>query len=188
MYVSTREGGTSAFRSPNPKELHEMQWQIGISRAGRFVKEEQVVPATPPSQEADTSNCNDNAETDESRVNGLGARRPISVLRALKTRRDTLLAEGSLDRRPEKRRRRIWFTNMFGLETAMALHESPDPRPVPLPEGCVTPHPIFARKFCLIADNQPLPPSLSHETMPTADIKARELLADAAVQGLMGPS
>ncbi|KAK1985091.1 hypothetical protein LZ30DRAFT_584873 [Colletotrichum cereale] len=170
MYVSTREGGTSAFRSPKPKELHEMQWQIGTGRAGKLVKKEQVVPAAPPSQEADTSNGNDIADIDGSRADP-----------------DTLCAPDSHERRPENRRR-LWFANIFGLETALSLREPHNPQSVPLPEGCVTPHPIFARKFSLIADNQPLPPSLPHEMMPTADIKARRLLADAAVQGLMGPS
>ncbi|EFQ33451.1 uncharacterized protein GLRG_08730 [Colletotrichum graminicola M1.001] len=170
MYVSTREGGTSVFRSPSPKELHEMQWQIGTGGAGRLVKMEQVVPAAPPSQEADTSNGNDITDIDGSRDSP-----------------DSLCAPNSRERRPENRRR-VWFTNIFGLETVLSLREPPDPKPVPLPEGCVTPHPIFARKFSLVADNQPLPPSLPHDMMPTADIKARRLLADAAVQGLMGPS
>ncbi|KAK2055351.1 hypothetical protein LY76DRAFT_192500 [Colletotrichum caudatum] len=186
MYVSTREGGTSVFRSPNPKELHEMQWQVGTGRAGRLIKKEQVIPTTPPSREADTSNGNDITDIDGSRV-GPGARRSMSMLRALKSRRDSLCAPGSRGCRPENRRR-AWFTNIFGLETVLSLLEPPDPKPVPLPEGCVTPHPIFARKFSLVADSQPLPPSLPHEMMPTADIKARRLLADAAVQGLMGPS
>ncbi|GKT49433.1 uncharacterized protein ColSpa_09614 [Colletotrichum spaethianum] len=187
MYVSTREGGTCAFRTPNPKELHEMEWQIGIGRAGKFVKEEQVVPATPPSQAADASNCNDNTEAERGRVHGPGVRRPTYVFRALKSGRDAMRIQDPRERRPENRRR-VWLTNMFGLETALSLRERPDPKPVPLPEGCVTPHPIFARKFSLIADSQPLPPSLSHEMMPTADTKARKLLADAAVQGVMGPS
>ncbi|OBR03689.1 hypothetical protein CH63R_12816 [Colletotrichum higginsianum IMI 349063] len=186
-YVSTREGGTCSFRSPNPKELHEMQWQIGIGRAGRFVKEEEVVPATPSTQEANMSTWNDNAEADKSQVNGPRERRSLSLLRIVKSRRDTLPAEGSPELQPDNKRRG-WFANIFGFETVLSLREPPDLKPVPLPEGCTTPHSIFARKFSLIADNQPLPPSLSHEMMPTADIKARNLLADAAVQGLMGPA
>ncbi|KAI3536195.1 hypothetical protein CSPX01_10955 [Colletotrichum filicis] len=183
MYVSTREGGTCAFRSPNPKELHEMQWQLGTERAGRFIKEEEVIPATSIHQGTGTRDLNVSPDDDDIPVDRSDLRRSLSLLRALRKRRDTLM---SLDGGgPAPRSKRLsWFTNMFGLETVLSFRESPDPKPVPLPEGCVAPHAIFARKFSLIADNQPLPLSMSHEMMPTADIKARKLLADAAVQGV----
>ncbi|UQC74290.1 uncharacterized protein CLUP02_00938 [Colletotrichum lupini] len=168
---------------PNPKELHEMQWQLGTERAGRFIKEEEVIPATSIHQGTGTRDLNVSPDDDDIPVDRSDLRRSLSLLRALRKRRDTLM---SLDGGgPAPRSKRLsWFTNMFGLETVLSFRESPDPKPVPLPEGCVAPHAIFARKFSLIADNQPLPLSMSHEMMPTADIKARKLLVDAAVQGV----
>lgn len=187
MYVSTREGGTCAFRSPNPTELHEMQWQLGTRRAGRFIKEEEVILATSIHQGAETKVLNDSPDDDDIPVDRLDIRKSLSLLRALRKKRDTSTSPDA-GGPPPRSKRLSWFTNMFGLETVLSFRESHDPKPVPLPEGCVAPHAIFARKFSLIADSQPLPLSMSHEMMPTADIKARKLLADAAVQGLMGTS
>lgn len=188
MYVSTRENGTCAFRSPSPKELHEMQWQIGTNRAGKFVKEEKIVPAASSCPGADAINYNVNIGPDGVQANNsMVIKKSISILRALKGRRDTLQTRDPETRHPESNRRSR-FASIIGLNTVLSSRESIDTNPIPLPDGCITPHAIFARKFSLIADNQPLPPSLSHEMMPTADIKARNLLADAAIQGSMGAS
>ncbi|OLN91994.1 hypothetical protein CCHL11_01655 [Colletotrichum chlorophyti] len=187
MYVSTRQGGTCAFWSPNPKDVHEMQWKIGPERTGTLIKEKEVVPPAASSKGEDTSHCKDKTKLNINQRDMPGIRNLRSLLRTFKSKKDVLSTNG-LEERSSETQRYSWFTNVFGLDTVLSLRESFDQKPIPLPDGCTTPHAIFARKFSLLADSQPLPPSMAHKMMPTADMKARKLLADAANDGLMGPS
>ncbi|KAL0940826.1 uncharacterized protein CTRU02_203589 [Colletotrichum truncatum] len=184
MYVSTREGGTCAFRSPNPKEMHEMQWDIGVGQVGRFLKEE-VVPIASSAQSAGPSTHNDIVDTNvsQSRALKIGKSGALRIFR-----RPVALKTPSFERRSSATRHCSLFADTLDLNAILSSQDSADHEPVPLPNGCISPHAIFARKFSLISDSVPLPPSLSHKLMPTADIKAKKLLIEAAEKGLMGPS
>ncbi|KAF6840512.1 hypothetical protein CPLU01_01198 [Colletotrichum plurivorum] len=182
MYASTREGGTCVFRSPKPKELHEMQWDIGTGQVGKFVREEEVVLSTTLSQRADLSNYEDTFNHDNSQYKLTRAIRSTISLRPLKKAAMMLYR---VDGKSPEKRRRSWFANMLGLDTVLSFREPVIPELVPLPDGCASPHAIFARKFSLVADGLPLPSSLSYDLMPTAEIKARRLLVEAATGGQM---
>ncbi|KAF0316572.1 hypothetical protein GQ607_016218 [Colletotrichum asianum] len=186
MYVSTREGGTCAFRSPKPKELHEMQWDMGIIQAGRFIKEEEVTPKTASFPMSDHRNSNNIVDADTSQAKASKNSKTGLLFRALRQNHIAHIPSGTEARLDNKRR--SWLTNIFGLDTVLTIRDFVEPKQVPLPDGCMTPHAIFARKFSLVADGLPLPSSLSRELMPTADIKARKVLVEAAAEGFMDPS
>ncbi|KAK1497277.1 hypothetical protein CTAM01_07941 [Colletotrichum tamarilloi] len=65
---------------PNPKELHEMQWQLGTERAGRFIKEEEVIPATSIHQGTGTRDLNVSPDDDDIPVDRSDLRRSLSLL------------------------------------------------------------------------------------------------------------
>ncbi|TEA10015.1 hypothetical protein C8034_v011005 [Colletotrichum sidae] len=186
MYVTSQEGGTCVFRSPNPKEFHEMLWDIGSGKTGKLVKEERAQPKRVVSPEYGQGKRNDTIETKKSRLTVLEAGERWTLLHASKHGRTTGEHRRTGDENSIKHR--SWFPGIFGLNNLAPVQTPVDLKSVPLPEGCAMPHAIFARKFALVADGVPLPTSLSHELMPTADIKARNLLVEAAAQGLMNPT
>ena len=161
MYVSTREGGTQPFRSPNPKQFHEMQWNIGYKCGGKLVEERQV------------SVSSLSLGSEDRQV--VPAERPSRLSLATLARRVVRKKAAHDDAR-----RKSWFSNVFAFDTVLSFREFLDSRPIPLPEGCPVPNAIFARKFGLVANGQPLPPSLPVKAMPTAESKATETVVKAA--------
>jgi hypothetical protein len=79
-------------------------------------------------------------------------------------------------------RRKSWFQNVFGLDSTSSFRAPVDARPIPLPDGCHIPNAIFARKFGIVPESQPLPP-IPFKFMPTAESKAIDAIAEAAAQG-----
>jgi hypothetical protein len=171
MYVSSREGGTRAFRSPNPKEFHEMQWNWSYGRGGVLVEEKEVpVASASVKREVDKPTSADPHTTRRRRLSQLSKK-----------------AVNPGKRRNSEAVRRSWFSNIFGLDTVLSFKEFLESRPIPLPEGCQVPNAIFARKFGLVAAGQLLPPSLPLKSMPTAESIATER-AEALARASPGSS
>jgi hypothetical protein len=69
-------------------------------------------------------------------------------------------------------------TPLDSSENALDHHLTPSHNTVPLPEGCLVPNAIFARKH-LVDKSQSLPSHLPINRMPIAEIKANESVTDA---------
>ncbi|KAI5923813.1 hypothetical protein F4810DRAFT_710238 [Camillea tinctor] len=185
LYVSSRNNGTRPLQSPNPKEFHEMQWNLDYGGKGRLVREHQVVlTSLDRPSEPSPPGTSDTLSPSSSRTMQL--RHSLSRLSIIEKIVDRL---GKHRKQPETgQRRRSWVPSSLMFETASFFKEkrtTPDNLSIPLPDGCQIPNAIFARKFLLVDNGDALPPYLSTNEMPTAESKAIDTVVEAAASGVL---
>lgn len=166
MYVSTRGGGTSIFRTASPRECHQVQWNMEASHIGKFVQEKEFIPPSPDQRKVVVGNVPGSINKHVTRQSSarisnflLGLIRRSCDIRHF--RRCSHVLAGSVNKR------RVGCRDSSSEKPPLPV--SSVVRLASLPEGHIIPHPIFARKFALIENNEPVPRSMASNLMPTAD-------------------
>lgn len=176
MYTSTRDGGTSIFRSISPKRFHRSQWNLEGTEIGKFVGEREFVlkmdrPCVTARPGSDSQGVLSRAVRCLKSSSAAVAVRFFGRIRKLCSNQN----DASLER----------------SQTAAAWRDEHICSKAPIPtvqsigtcfpgEGCEIPNPIFARKHFLIPQGRPLPPSMARQLMRTAD-SVSPSMDDAAV-------
>ncbi|KAI0483985.1 hypothetical protein GGR56DRAFT_2962 [Xylariaceae sp. FL0804] len=187
LYVSTRNDGTRPLNSPNPKQFHEMQWNLEFGRNGRFI-EERDVPVTSLDRTVEVS-APDAADTLLSVPSfSRKLRHSLSSLSIIDKVVDKL-GKTPPQKEPQlEQRRRSWLPSTLRFETGSLFRDKggeAGANPISLPEGRQIPNAIFARKFLLVDRGESLPASLPICQMPTAESKATDTIVEAAAMGLL---
>jgi hypothetical protein len=173
------------MRSPNPKEFHEMQWDLDYGARGRLV-EERELPIASPDRPGETL-PQDTLDT------------LIGPAGRSQRRRHSLSSIGIIEKIIEKltkqkkepqgeQKRRSWVPSALVSDSTSLFRDKRaeyDTTTIPLPEGCQIPNAIFARKFLIVNNGETLPSHLPISQMPTAETKATETIVEAATTGLL---
>ncbi|ORY64214.1 uncharacterized protein BCR38DRAFT_343638, partial [Pseudomassariella vexata] len=184
FYVSSRNGGTLPLNTPNPKEFHEMQWRTQCSNMGRLVDEREIsVSSSTRHSESTIQDTSDSKGTSNPDGKPRGSLSRYSLLGKLVEK----LGKQKKEEPCPKQRRRSWIPSALLVDSGSGLKDlrtGSGEIPVPLPDGQV-PNAIFARKYLLVEEGESLPPYLPISQMPTADLKATDMLVEAANSGFL---
>ncbi|KAI2641986.1 hypothetical protein GGS21DRAFT_546317 [Xylaria nigripes] len=184
LFVSSRSEGTHPMRSPNPKEFHEMQWNLNYGTTGRLIRERELPisldrPRKPSSPETIDVSISPSSRSQRLR-RSLSS---ISIIERIMDRLDKQKSETDLEQK-----RRSWKPDSLTLGSGLPLRDKRDQcefTSIPLPKGRQVPNAIFARKFLIVDHGESLPSHLLVSQMPTAESKATETIVEAASTGLL---
>ena len=181
MYASSRSEGTRPVSTiEDPAEFHKLQWKDDFGRGGKLVEEREIAtPSSPVSldtkmdfpqdlQELKTASPAKKHRRWKSMFSLTGGSCPATIQRKKR--------EG-FEPGPKRRSR---FSNLLaGFDTMLSLQAALEllQETMPMPHNCEIPNAVFARKHALVAEDQPIPPTVVIGFMETAESKAVGILS-----------
>ena len=181
LYASSRSEGTRPVSTiDDPAEFHKLQWKDDFGRGGKLVEEREIAtPSSPVSLDTKMDFPQDLQETKtaspakkhrrwKSMFSFKGGTCPSSVQRKKR--------EGF---EPGSKRKSRFSTLMAGFDTMLSLQAALEllQETMPMPHNCEIPNAVFARKHALVAEDQPIPPTVVIGFMETAESKAVDILS-----------
>ncbi|KAI0137168.1 hypothetical protein BJ170DRAFT_590110 [Xylariales sp. AK1849] len=169
FYVSSRTEGTLPMHTPNPKEFHEMQWRSQHNDRGRLIDEREV-----PISVSDRGSY-------WTRLGTADTKRAAASPE--EHSRESQLRSSLINKLVDKMLPSALLFDSGSVSKARC--SSTGHTSIPLPDGCHVPNAIFARKYQLVAQGDPLPSHLPIRQMPVAESKATETIVAAAKLGFL---
>ncbi|CEI62951.1 unnamed protein product [Fusarium venenatum] len=166
MYVSSRLGGTRAFRQLKAREFHEMQWNENIGHKGRLVGEKSIdLVELPKRGTAESLSGQNGHATHHRRSSSLRLMGYEKITEIIHRFRLTEKGDGTNG------------ISRAALEQdnypTLLVHDTLEQRLDTPVRDCEIPNANFARKFGLFTDNKPLPPFIRE--LPVAEDIAMEM-------------
>ncbi|KAH6678953.1 hypothetical protein F5X68DRAFT_213053 [Plectosphaerella plurivora] len=161
MYMSTRDSGTSIFRSISPTRFHRLHWNLERNDVGRLVAEKEFMPTI-----SDEETGSRETRCISRMLSSLGVSPNtlsclVNLFRNLcDSGESTGCGQPPLATMSREKRVR---------PSAPTTTASQDTAPGFLGGNHVIPHPMFARKHSLVSKGRPLPASMATHLMRTAD-------------------
>ncbi|KAF5657823.1 hypothetical protein FCIRC_13126 [Fusarium circinatum] len=164
MYVSSRDGGTRAFRQLKAREFHEMQWNENMIHKGRLVGEKSIDLGELPKRRS--------TETHQAQIEGSHHRRSLSskiispekMTQIIHMFRVTDKGSG----KNENQKPALVQDDHSIILTHDAFKQQFDAQV----RDCEIPNANFARKFGLFTSDRSLPPFIRE--LPVAEDKAMD--------------
>lgn len=170
MYVSSRTGGTHAFRKLKAREFHEMQWNENIGHRGRLIGEKSIDLGEPPKLliPAEVSKPLNEQSTHHRRSLSLKLRGHEMMTQVVHKFFQTEKYTGRHNKQQATVERHDYST--------VLVHDMFQQGMNPQVRDCEIPNANFARKFGLFTDNGPLPPFIRE--LPVAEDKAMDMATE----------
>lgn len=169
MYVSSGQGGTAPYRSLKAKEFHEMYWSQDWGRRGTLV-EERSIDISEFKRSCETKVEGAECENTEPLAHTTRGRRRLVSFRtkfhALSAKTDIGCTSRRLKSDSNSATRPISTISSQDISHRQSVQPS---------HQWQIPNAIFARKFGLFTDSDPLPPSIKES--PIAESKVVNSLA-----------
>ena len=181
LYASSRSEGTRPISTiDDPAEFHKLQWKDDFGRGGKLVEKREITtPSSPVSLDTKMDFPQDLQE--------FRTASPVQKHRRWKSMFSFKEGTCPASTQPKTRegsepgpKRKSRFSNMLaGFDTMLSLQAALEllQETMPMPHNCEIPNAVFARKHALVAEDQPIPPTVAIGFMETAESKAVDILS-----------
>ncbi|KAF4483394.1 hypothetical protein FAGAP_11844 [Fusarium agapanthi] len=175
MYVSSRDGGTRAFRQLKAREFHEMQWNENMIHKGRLVGEKLIDLGELPKRRATETHQAQTERSHHRRSLSSKIISPEKMTQIIHMFRVTDKGSG----KNENQKPALVQDDHSIILTHDAFKQQFDAQV----RDCEIPNANFARKFGLFTSDRSLPPFIRE--LPVAEDKAMDMLLGFEILGSM---